>query len=93
MTLRCKPGDMAVFEQPNSVNFGLIVKVIEKHDEASQRFGKHVWRVRCAWPALVVMGENAGKYKADGGMFDRWLRPIRPPETPVTETRDHEVTA
>jgi hypothetical protein len=93
MTLRCKPGDMAVLERPCSKNNGLIVRIIEKHEEASSLYNEHTWLVKSAWPALVMSGPSKGQLKHEAALFDRWLRPIRPRPLPEDQTTDEEMAA
>ena len=91
--MNCKPGDMAVvinslFEE----NIGNIVHVIRPaaRCHVSRLFS---WEAKSTRPCrgLDVFG-GSDNSSTIGAIPDAWLRPIRPPETPVTETRDEELT-
>jgi hypothetical protein len=86
MTLRCKPGDMAIIEGARKNN-GMIVEVVSEHPPREDDGA--MWNVK----PLAPIHNLDGELTTTGWIGDKFLRPIRPPETPMSETRDHEVTA
>ena len=90
--MRCKVGDMA--EVISEINKGSIVQCVEIHAPLSCLTGIYVWRVRAPWLLKSKsLHDLSDGFTASGLMADCCLRPIRPPETPMTVTRDDEVTA
>lgn len=93
--MNCKPGDMAVvIRSVVPANMGLIVTVV-KASISSHSSGLPSWECKPAWPVVMVTTDMR-RWPASvelGRIPDAWLRPIRPPETPVTETRDEELAA
>lgn len=88
--MRCKVGDMAeILSGPNQ---GAIVEVVGVDNVSSLYYGQHCWFVHAAWPMMAYVGVNPRQLRTDASAPDEHLRPIRPPETPVTETRDEELT-
>lgn len=96
--MNVKQGDMAYvvgadFERDN----GLVVQVLKL---APARYAPNgaEWECKPCYPCFS--GEAVGsvfitpiELSAENvDIPDAWLRPIRPPETPVTETRDEELT-
>ena len=94
MTLRCKPGDMArMIKAFFPENVGLIVEVVSADKDYGDGLG-FSWLCKPAWPSRALNRDGRQVFDAvECEIPDAWLVPIRPPETPVTETRDHEVTA
>lgn len=91
--MNCKPGDMAVVTKAaRPENVGLIVEVLQLADPQDHPSGLWAWRIKPAWPIRASDGRLVGRLDIPYHP-DAWLRPIRPPETPVTETRDEELTA
>ena len=71
-------------------NVGLIVEVIQL---VTTQANQPMWETKPAWPCLGVL-RGVVLFNGDRTNFpDCQLRPIRPPETPVTETRDEELAA
>ena len=91
--MNCKPGDMAVIvETLDGSGIGSVVTVMSRDDRHVS--GLPSWVVHCPWEQSVINFFSGEKYTAKYFVIpDAWLRPIRPPETPVTETRDEELTA
>ena len=92
--MNCKAGDMAEIIRSDFFpeNKGAIVQVSDV-GETRTPWG-WLWEVKPAWP-LKSIGDSSRKVFFDAAPVffpDAWLRPIRPPETPVTETRDEELT-
>lgn len=95
--MNCKPGDMAVLTKAVlPENVGLIVTVLQAY--GIKTLGPHAgmfsWECKPAWPRTTVVDATGQR---EYGVHtshtpDAHLRPIRPPETPVTETRDEELT-
>lgn len=91
--MNCKPGDMAVVTQAMlPQNIGLIVEVLND-GYTDSKFG-WTWKTKSAWPASATNNVRGLRQAiTEAHVHDAWLRPIRPPETPLTETRDEELTA
>lgn len=95
--MNCKPGDMAVLVKAVlPANVGLIVQVVRAYgiSVCAEDRGMFLWLIKPAWPC-ATMNTQTRIVKYGTNLFpvaDAWLRPIRPPETPVTETRDEELT-
>lgn len=89
--MNCKPGDMArVVKSRFPSNVGLIVEVLTSEIDSE---GKPGWKTKPAWPCFGIL-DGVLSFSSDVTWFDDdQLRPIRPPETPVTETRDEELAA
>ena len=89
--MNCKPGDMAVLVKAVfPENVGLIVEVIVFKGEAWGFLDN--WLCKPAWPSRGEYPSGVVDYGMQESLIpDAWLRPIRPPETPVTETRDEEL--
>lgn len=83
--MNCKPGDMAVIVGARKNN-GMFVEVLSAHPPRDDDGA--MWDVR----PMVPIKNLDGELTTTGWIADKFLRPIRPPETPVTETRDEELT-
>lgn len=90
--MNCKPGDMAVVLQAKlPQNIGLIVEVLERGFMDNE--DGWTWRVKAAWPCTAVNTlSGLRRTVTEASVRDAWLKPIRPPETPVEETLDAELT-
>lgn len=89
--MNCKPGDMAVtIKSTNGENVGLIIEVVEFL--GADNGYVNLWNCKAAWPIIGYDVVNRKRVTTKVAIPDAWLRPIRPPETPVTETRDEELT-
>ena len=89
--MNCKPGDMArIVKSSNGENVGVIVEVV-KFVGADNEY-VNLWDCKTAWPIVGYDVANRKCVATKVQIPDAWLRPIRPPETPVTETRDEELT-
>ena len=90
--MNCKPGDMAILVHSGAGNEGKIFTVIRlasEHDLTEWRFIQQygpVW-----WIDRFIPTSDLKTKKPFA--VDAWLRPILPPQEPITVTRDEEVTA
>lgn len=92
--MNCKPGDMAILVHSDAGNEGKIVTVIRLASEHeltkcvfTQQYGP-VWRIDRPIQTTSTLEANKHPFA-----IDAWMRPILPPEEPITVTRDEEVTA
>lgn len=68
-------------------NEGLIVEVLG----VSAYYGWPHWRVRTAWPARGTMPEGTVRWVRVGSIHDSRLRPIRPGDEGLDESREHDL--
>ena len=101
--MNCKPGDMAVAINGGPLYENMIFEVISlapvgvcfklpdgyMHDPASTHPS---WIIKAITPIPAPVNGGSKRLTVYGVGADSRLRPIRPPETPVTETRDEELT-
>lgn len=89
LTLRCKPGDMAIVRYAHTPVVGKVVEVIERSDDV---MGMPAWRVQFRG-AAKVRNKETGQLTlgCDADCPDSWLRPIS--GVPVGEDVRDEVTA
>lgn len=88
----CKVDDMAV-KVAGKDHVGLVVKIIRVSEHWTQFDGCLCWMCKCAWPVMVTEGGVIKGFYGEVAIKDAQLRPIRPPEQPVTTDHPEEASA
>lgn len=99
MSLRCKPGQLAVIlRDPYPENVNRVVQVLYAVSRECDPPHGHTWLVSCLTPLAVGWWDHvrgcigpAMHYSTEAGVLDSDLQPINDPGIDVSETTDEPI--